>query len=258
MISDNNYLDSHQIGFQQRYGIHQDWGILNYGLGLRTPEEHVLSSAIEPFELRNSLSKGTVYFTTSDTSSGTSDAQPETVWFADDKLEKILVYRKQFHLADDLTWISPRKTFPPQWTIKERYDQVFNRVGQLITLPKNWDSYGGNAINEDCVGRTIEILKHLIELRDRTGISLPVPFVAPLSSGGIQIEWEEGERYLELSLAPEASDIEYFASDRTSVGDLSLEGSMKSVKNFEELLFWFIKGEAEDLGRLNFESFCDD
>jgi hypothetical protein len=258
MMFGNEYIESYQIGLQQGHGVHQDWGILRYDFGFRFPEEEVFSSAIKPFELHNSLSKGTVYFVISDTSSGTSDVQPETAWFADDKLEKVLIYRKHFHTTDDLTWISPKETFPPQWTIREKYDQLFNRVGQLIALPKNWDSYGGNAINEDCVGRAIKILKHLVEVRDRTSISLPVPFVAPLSSGGIQIEWEKDERYLELSLVPQDSDIEYFASDKTCAGELTLEGSLKSVKNFEELFFWFIKGEAEDLGRLNFESFFDE
>ncbi len=257
-MTSSNYLDTHQVEFQQRYGIQHNWCILNYGLGVKTAEEYLVTSAIKPFELYDILSKGTVYSTISDTSSGASVAMPETPWFVNDKSGKKLIYQKHLHLTDDLTWISPREAFPPQWTIEERYDQIFNRVGQLITLPKNWDSYGGNVINEDCVGRAVEILKHLIDLRDRTGISLPVPFVAPLSSGGIQIEWEEGERYLELTLVPEASDIEYFAGDRTSVGELSLEGSMKSVKNFEELLFWFIRGEAEDLGRLTFESFYDE
>jgi len=258
MMFGNKHIDSYQIGLQQGHGIHQDWDILSYDFGLRFPEEDVFSSAIRPFELHNSLSKGTVYFVMSDPSSGTSDLQPENIWFANDKLEKVLIYRKHFHPVDDSTWISPKETFPPQWIIRERYDQLFNRVGQLIALPKNWDSYGGNAISEDCVSRAIKILKHLVEVRDRTGISLPVPFVAPLSSGGIQIEWEEGERYLELSLGPQDTDIEYFASDNTFAGELSLEGSLKSVKNFEELFFWFIKGEAEDLGHLNFEGFLDE
>jgi len=257
-MTSNNYLDTCQVVFQQPYGIQQDWCILDYGLGAKTPDEYLVASATEPLELYDILSKGTVDFTISDTSSGANVAMPDTLWFVNDKSEKKLIYQKQLHLIDDLTWIAFRKGFPPQWTIEEQYDQIFNKIGQLINLPKDWDSYGGNVINEDCIGHAVEILKHLIELRDRTGISLPVPFVAPLSSGGIQIEWEERERYLELSLVPDASNIEYFASDITSVGELSLEGSIKSIRNLEGLLLWFIRGEAEDLGRVNFESFYDE
>jgi len=251
----NSYVDTGHVEFQQPYGIQEDLCIINYGLGVETAKEYLVSSAIEPFKLYDTLTKGTVYLTISDTSSGTSVVIPEIPWFINDKSAKILIYQRQLHLSDDLTWISSRKTIPPKWTIKEQYAQIFNRVGQLFNLSKDWDSYGGNVIEEHCIDRAVEILKYLMELHDRTGISVPAPFVSPLSSGGIQIEWEEKERYLELSLLPESSEIEYFASDRTNAGELYLEGLMKSIMNLDELLLWFIKGEAEDLGYLNFESF---
>ena len=46
----------------------------------------------------------------------------------------------------------------------------------------------------------------------------------------------------------------YFASDRTNAGELSLEGSMESIRNLEGFLLWFTMGEAGDLGRLTFEN----
>ena len=253
-MTPNIYSDTQQVVFQQPYGIHPDWHILNYGFGVETTEECLVASATEPFKLFDNLTKGTVYLAISDTSSCASVATPETPWFVNSKSAKTLVYQRQLHLPDDLTWISHREAFPPQWTIEEQYDQVFSRVGQLINLPKDWDSYGGNVIEENCIGRAIEILYYLLELRDRAGISIPVPFVAPLSSGGIQIEWEEMERYLQLSLLPGSYEVEYFASDRTNAGELSLEGSMESIKNLEGFLLWFIRGEAGDLGRLTFEN----
>ena len=77
--------------------------------------------------------------------------------------------------------------------------------------------------------------------------------MAPLSSGGLQIEWEEGDRYLQIDLLSETSGIEYFAIDKTNAGDLSLEGAMKSLNDLKGLLIWFTWGETEDLAGLNFE-----
>jgi|LGOV01.1.fsa_nt_gb hypothetical protein len=253
----NSSVDTGHVESQNPYGIKQNLYILKYSPGVETAKESLVSSAIEPFNLYDTLAKETTYFTIPDTPSDTSVVIPEMPWFINDKSAKTLIYQKQLHPSDDLTWISSRKAVSPKWTIKEQeqYDQIFNRVVQLFDLPEDWDSYGGNVIEKHCIDRAVKILKYLIELRDRTGISAPVPFVSPLSSGGIQIEWEEKERYLELSFLPESSEIEYFVSDRTNAGELSLEGLMKSIKNLDELLLWFIRGKAEDLGLLNFENF---
>lgn len=253
----NDYLNNHQVKFEDIYGT-RDPHILSYGAGVEITDAYLFASAIEPFTLYDTLSKGAVYYSISDTSSEMGNIVPETMWYVNDKFAKVLIFQKQFHMPEDYTQIYFTKTLAHQWTKEKQYDQIFKRVGQLTNLQKDWDSYDGNAISEDCIARAIDILKELVELRSRFSRSLPVPFVAPLSSGGIQIEWEEKERYLELSLMPGSSEIEYFASDRTSAGDLSLEGSMKSVKNLEDLLLWFMNGEAEDLGSLDFEYFRDE
>ena len=82
---------------------------------------------------------------------------------------------------------------------------------------------------------------------------LSAPFVAPLSSGGIQIEWEEGERYLEVSITPDPLSVDYFATDKTKEGQLTLEGSLRSRSALKKLLNWFVIGTAEDLAQLDFE-----
>jgi len=240
---------------QDPYGLF-DFYVLDYGTGVK--DKDLVASAIEPFKLYDTLTKGTVYCATSGTSSEVSVIVPETTWFVNDKSSKVLIFPKKLQTQDDYTWISFSETHPPRWTIEEKYDLAFDRVGQLIKLKKDWDSYGGSAIDEDCIGRAIDILKELIDLRDRRNISLRVPFIAPLSSGGIQMEWEEGERYLELLLTPGSLDVGYFASDRTGVGELSLEGSMKSIRNIEDLILWFMNGEARDLGSINFEASYDE
>ena len=55
-----SYSDTRQAEFQQPYGIHPDWYILNYGFGVETTEEYLVASATEPFKLYDNLTKGTV------------------------------------------------------------------------------------------------------------------------------------------------------------------------------------------------------
>lgn len=84
-------------------------------------------------------------------------------------------------------------------------------------------------------------------------MQIAAPFVAPLSSGGIQIEWEEGERYLEVSITPDPLSVDYFATDKAKEGQLTLEGSLRSTSALKELVTWFVIGAAEDLAQLAFE-----
>jgi hypothetical protein len=246
-------IDTDYAKSQYPYGNKPNFGFLKYGLGVETEKESLFSSATAPFSLHDILKEKTFYFIVPDSYGDTSAISPMIPWVINNESSKTLIYQEQLHPSDDLAWIPSEKAVQTKMDIQ--YYQVFNRVVQLFELSEDWDSYGGKVIERRCIDSAVKFLKYLIELQDRIGISVPVPFVSPLSSGGIQIEWEEKERYLELNFLPESPEIEYFVSDRTNAGELSLEGLMKSIKNFDELLLWFIRGKAEDLGSLVFENF---
>lgn len=248
------YADACALEFTRQNGMYSDWCVLNYGAGSDVPEESFVATATDPFKLIGPTTTGFVCVSAPDISSGTNLLVLETPWFINDKSSKILVYQKGALLPEDLKWINCSETPQLQWANEERYDQVFQRIGQFAKLPNDWDSYGGIVIDERCIDRALEILKYLILLNDRFNFEVPPPFVAPLSTGGIQIEWEEGDRYLEIGLVPQFLEIEYFASDRIPAGGLSLEGSIKSVSSLKDLLVWFVTGAAEDLSYLRFEN----
>ena len=67
---------------------------------------------------------------------------------------------------------------PPGWV-----QPVLKRIGQLLTLADNWDSYGGRRIDPVCAWSTWQLL--LAILRDDS----PTPTLVPTTRGGMQIEW---------------------------------------------------------------------
>ena len=96
-----------------------------------------------------------------------------------------------------------------------------------------------------------KIIEQLIDLKSSKNFEVPTPFVAPLSTGGVQMEWEHGDRYLEISINPNPLIVEYFATDRPKGGQLSLEGSLRSLSFLNGLIFWFVNGTAEDLSYIS-------
>ena len=252
----NSYEGSNHFIVSDAGKIQENIRILKYNTEPSITSEEEITSSPEPFRYYNPLSVGTLYVTVSGASSTNVVVPTSSTWFVNATSAKPLVYASPIP-PEDLTRISFVEEQQPQllYGINEQYNQIFRTVGQLVNLPDNWDSYGGKPIEEHCINNAFEILQYLLELRDKDGFEVPAPFMAPLSSGGIQIEWEAGDRYLQIDLLSDSSTIEYFAMDKTNAGDLSLEGSMKSLSDLRELLIWFVWGETEDLANLNFEDF---
>jgi hypothetical protein len=70
------------------------------------------------------------------------------------------------------------------------------RVQELAGLPAGWDSYGSNRIQPAAVDGAVRVL------RAADSDLLPTPHIAPVSDGGIQIEWSVGERSAEIEVRP--------------------------------------------------------
>jgi len=78
-------------------------------------------------------------------------------------------------------------TTEPAWLIKAKYD--LNRVANL---PENWDSYGSPSV-------AVELLSNAENFLDALNAEdIHPPFVAPVSGGGIQFEWQNKARELEI------------------------------------------------------------
>jgi hypothetical protein len=214
------------------------------------PEGQIVISASEPMHLFNNISKGNVFTITVSSSSFPEVQLPEFQWFID-KTQEVIIYSIESKAPANITWVES-KPQPPTWADKEKYTEAFEKIGQFANMEANWDSYGAKAISKDCISKTIDILNRIIELREDEGIYILPPFIAPLSDGGIQLEWERESRYLEISISYD-STINCFVMDDTSEGEISIEGSIKSFGSLKRLISWFIYGTAKDLEALHDE-----
>jgi hypothetical protein len=89
----------------------------------------------------------------------------------------------------DPTYESDRLVFAiePKWLAKAKYD-----LDRIMALPENWDYYGSPSIPEILYINAENFLRCL-EVED-----IEPPFVAPVSGGGIQFEWQNKTRELEI------------------------------------------------------------
>lgn len=75
----------------------------------------------------------------------------------------------------------------PSW-----FDSVVQGFVDLLTLPPNWNSYGGGTIDPNLVHSAMTFLNGVLDP------TCPAPRVVPLSSGGLQLEWHRAGIDLEI------------------------------------------------------------
>jgi len=86
---------------------------------------------------------------------------------------------------------------------------VRQRLESLLALPENWDSYGGLPIDEGLFQPVLEFLARF--MRDQT----PAPQIAPLSSGGVQLEWHTKGIDMEIAFADRRRLNAFFEDSKT-------------------------------------------
>jgi hypothetical protein len=68
-------------------------------------------------------------------------------------------------------------------------------LAELRRLPAGWDGHGGNPISRTVVDYACALLPRLV----RPGV--PPPFIAPIPSGGLQLEWHRNGWDLEIEIS---------------------------------------------------------
>jgi len=78
---------------------------------------------------------------------------------------------------------------PPPWL-----QSALSDVARLAALPSNGDSYGSPPLSKTARQNAVQLLAS-IEYED-----CPTPCIVPISGGGLQIEWQDNRRELELEI----------------------------------------------------------
>lgn len=128
----------------------------------------------------------------------------------------------------------PGLTKPQQVTnysdVSARLRASLRRIGELERLDENWDGYGSPRLKPTALARAVRLLI-LSDAHDA-----PLPFIGPVSGGGIQIEWSTATRELELEILPNGT-LEYVKVDEAGhmVDD---QLSIHDEKVFSDLIGW--------------------
>jgi len=102
--------------------------------------------------------------------------------------------------------------------------EVELRIRAVEHLRANWDSYGSPPVTSEAA-QTARQIMHAIKFS-----TPPIPFIAPLSGGGIQFEWVGGDKELDIVIDPRGDSVSYALYD----GDDDLEGQV-NLCNEDEL-----------------------
>lgn len=114
-----------------------------------------------------------------------------------------------------------------------------HKISELTQLQENWDSYGSPPIQPSAIEQASESLKYLSVLH------LPHPQIFPVPGGGLQIEFQQEGRELEIEFLPDGS-IEYLM---VATDNEMREGSIlpSSSGDLYRLAFWLQGKQAAAL-----------
>jgi hypothetical protein len=108
------------------------------------------------------------------------------------------------------------------------------RLRHLSQLPEGWDSYGGRPVSPEVIEEAKSVL---LEAIAPGGLGLPAPFIAPISNGGIGLEWklESGKEFV-LEIPPEGHMSYLLVVPKTEGEEEETEGIVRSPQELQRLL----------------------
>jgi hypothetical protein len=76
---------------------------------------------------------------------------------------------------------------------------ALSKISELAQLEVNWDSYGSRPIQSAAIEQASKAIEYLSD------INLPPPQIFPVPGGGLQLEFEQDGRELEIEFLPDGS-----------------------------------------------------
>lgn len=107
----------------------------------------------------------------------------------------------------------------------KRLRAVFDKISSFRYLPQGWDSYGGPPIDQVTTTAAQKVIKLLWQ---SLSTSLPEPFAAPCSDGGILLEWELPTTELSITVGPGGILLEYLIA-RRGTDEITDEGATRDL-----------------------------
>jgi hypothetical protein len=105
---------------------------------------------------------------------------------------------------------------------------VRKQLEAIAALPEGWDSYGGASPDPRLVWAAQSLIECLAQAP-----GLPQPHVNPTPSGGVQFEWEVGDRYFEVEVVAERAATYLYCDDAAGVEET---GNIFELESLEPVL----------------------
>ncbi len=132
------------------------------------------------------------------------------------------------------TWSTQWIGFTEARSVDEWFYRALDPVRRFADLDENWDGYGSPPISNRAVETTVLLLARFA----REAFRIPVPEIAPVSGGGLHLEFAAGGRGLEIEILPDAS-VEVLLSDGEE--DVEVSGRAESL-DVPAASSWLIEG----------------
>lgn len=133
-------------------------------------------------------------------------------------------------------WIPGPSRYAERYAMKSGLRKSLNRIVSFSSFEENWDSYGAKPFKPATIARALYLFTNILEGIERLGKSVPVPFIAPCSDGGIQFEWETCNKELTIVIPPDESlPLEYLlVYSGISHEEQEFEGTFDTVERAVE------------------------
>jgi len=105
---------------------------------------------------------------------------------------------------------------------------VRKQLEAIAALPEGWDSYGGASPDPRLVWGAQSLIECLAQAP-----GLPQPHVNPTPSGGVQFEWEVGDRYFEVEIVAGRAATYLYCDDAAGVEET---GNIFELESLEPVL----------------------
>ncbi len=114
----------------------------------------------------------------------------------------------------------------------EKVEEQIEKIESFKNLKENWDSYGAEKVNEDCIKRAISIVNFF---KNR---SLGINFSYPLPDGGIQLEMNNSYN-LEIEVNPNGFNDQIIITDESGTILWEFEEPKLNAENLNKVISFY-------------------
>lgn len=107
---------------------------------------------------------------------------------------------------------------------------ALHKISELARLAENWDSYNSRPIQSAAIEQASKAIESLSD------VNLPAPQIFPVPGGGLQLEFEQDGRELEIEFLPDGSTAYLMVANNGEMREGSIPSGPKG--DLYRLAFW--------------------